>query len=182
MKFIDYYLQKQRYKRVLPHIKDGTSILDIGCFDDSFYQKANKDIEYTGIDPSITPSQLDKCKFVAGSFPNDLPAEGRYDIIVCLAVFEHISEDEKHAFAQKCHEILNDRGRIYLSVPSPRVDDILHLLLKLKLADGMDHEAHHHFDVSKTESYFTETGLSLLQHKKFQFGLNNLFVFEKVCN
>jgi hypothetical protein len=77
------------------------------------------------------------------------------------------------------YNLLKPKGRVIVTVPSPQVDYILEILLKLKLIDGMSLEEHYGFKPSDTEIIFSK-GFKLIKKKKFQLGLNNLYVFEKV--
>jgi hypothetical protein len=49
----------------------------------------------------------------------------------------------------------------------------------VRLIDGMSLEQHYGYDITQTPALFCSAGFTLLNAKKFQFGLNNLFVFEK---
>jgi hypothetical protein len=42
----------------------------------------------------------------------------------------------------------------------------------------MEAEQHHHFDVGLVKPLFESHGFRLVVHERFQWGLNNLFVFE----
>ena len=64
-------------------------------------------------------------------------------------------------------------------MPSPRVDDILHVLLKLHLIDGISAHEHYGFKPEGTPQIFPPPAFHLLRRQRFQLGLNNLFVFEK---
>lgn len=70
-------------------------------------------------------------------------------------------------------------GRIIATVPEPAVDRIVDVLLRLGLADGMALHEHHGFSPSETRAIFEPAGFRLLAHRRFQLGLNNLFVFER---
>jgi hypothetical protein len=60
------------------------------------------------------------------------------------------------------------------------VDRLLDILLHLRLAHGMAVEEHHGFNPRSVPEIFGSRGeLLLIRHRKFQLGLNNLFVFEK---
>ena len=64
-----------------------------------------------------------------------------------------------------------------LTVPSPRVDQILDVLTALKIADGMSLEQHQGIEPAQVQNIFQPAGMDLEKHEQFQFGLNNLFVF-----
>lgn len=49
----------------------------------------------------------------------------------------------------------------------------------VRLSDGMSLEQHYGYDIAQTPDLFCAAGFALLKASKFQFGLNNLFVFEK---
>jgi len=68
---------------------------------------------------------------------------------------------------------------VILTVPSPLVDHILALLRFLGLIDAMTLEQHYGFDPRQTVPLFNSSGFRLIRHRKFELGLNNLFVFEK---
>jgi hypothetical protein len=67
---------------------------------------------------------------------------------------------------------------VILTVPSTRVDALLHLLKRVRLIDGMALEEHSGFDPDDTPSLFYRAGFRLLESHKFQLGLNRLFIFE----
>jgi hypothetical protein len=58
------------------------------------------------------------------------------------------------------------------------VDRILRVLMRLRILDGMETEQHYGFDPQLTAGIFTTAGLALQTARRFQFGLNNIFVFE----
>jgi hypothetical protein len=60
------------------------------------------------------------------------------------------------------------------------VDWILAVLKFLRLIDGMSLEEHHGYQVKQTTAIFSAKSFRLLRRKRFQLGLNNLFVFERV--
>ena len=74
--------------------------------------------------------------------------------------------------------MLKDDGRLIVTVPHPFVDNILDILMALRLIDGQALEEHHGFDPDSLVDVLSK-GLVLKNRRKFQLGLNNVFIFEK---
>jgi SAM-dependent methyltransferase len=180
MKRLDYYLQNWRYTIVEPFIPDECEILDIGGFDGSFLLRIEDKIKRgVCIDPFIKNRKNKKFEFIQGKIADSLPfADHTFDVIVMLAVFEHLGIYQK-PIASESFRILKQDGLVILTVPSKAVDYILKVLIRIHLIDGMSVEEHVHFRGSDTVRIFREGGFILQQWSKFQFGLNNLFVFMK---
>jgi len=179
MKHIDLYLQKQRVNTTTPFIKNRDSILDIGCGDGALfklYEKKGIGFFGIGIDTSLHGDIIENnYTLLKDSFPSSR-IKNKFDIITVLAVFEHIPENEIEQFVLSCKERLNPGGKIILTIPHPFVDYLLQILKFLRLIE-MDIQQHHKYDIKRTIGLFEKKGFKLLQHKTFQFGLNNLFIF-----
>jgi 2-polyprenyl-3-methyl-5-hydroxy-6-metoxy-1,4-benzoquinol methylase len=184
MKLIDRILQKWRISKALRHVPTGSRVLDIGCFEGELFIHADNRLRGgLGMDPKLADSSnknpRENVTLINGFFPKDIPlGTENFDVITALAVFEHIPEEELQNFVAACHAKLNTGGRVILTVPSPFVDTILDVLLKLRLIDGMSVEEHHGLSVKGIPDLFTG-GFTLLKRTTFQLGLNNLFVFLK---
>jgi 2-polyprenyl-3-methyl-5-hydroxy-6-metoxy-1,4-benzoquinol methylase len=184
MKFLDQFLRDWRIKMVKPYVRTNDKVLDIGCFDATLFEKlSTKRIkESIGIDPLLkAPITSEYYTLLPGKFPKDL--KGRYNskfnCITMLAVLEHIPKKEQLQLSKDCYDYLDPSGRIIITVPSPFVDHILWILTKLHLIEGMSVEEHYGFKVDEVPELFNAKQFKLIKHKKFQLGLNNLFVFEK---
>ncbi len=182
MKRIDRILQKARIRQAAKFIRQGDSVLDIGSSDGVMFDELRGVIsEGTGIDPLIKAvTKKDNYILLPGYFPEAVPDNRTYDAITLLAVLEHIPSDKQMDFAIACWKHLNPSGRVIITVPSPRVDDILNVLKFLRLIDGMSLEEHYGFEINQTKKAFHEGLFKKILHETFQLGLNNLFVFEKV--
>ena len=182
MRYIDRVLQKARIRKAKIFIPPGSYVLDIGCSDGTLFDQLNKRISGgIGIDLAIE-KELHKGKYVLypGNFPNDFPSQDHlFDVITLLAVVEHIPVNQQTILATGCAVNLQQGGRVIVTAPSPFVDKILDLLLRFNLIDGMSLEQHFGFEPKLVPTIFLPCGFRLIDHKKFQFGLNNIFVFEK---
>jgi 2-polyprenyl-3-methyl-5-hydroxy-6-metoxy-1,4-benzoquinol methylase len=181
MKFLDKYLRDVRIARARPFVRKGDLVLDVGCRDGvMFRQWAGLIGHGIGIDPTLTRVEKTQAyELWPGLFPDALPAGTRCDAITMLAVLEHIQPQDQAKLAEVCYELLNDHGRIVVTVPSPRVDDILRVLVRLHLVEGMSVQEHYGFQPAQTPRIFPPPRFKLIKRARFQFGLNNLFVFEK---
>jgi len=179
MRFLDRRLQDWRIIVARPWLRRGDRVLDVGCGDGALFSKLRWLGHGVGIDPTASPA-AGPPRIVRGSFPDDLDGDERFDTIVALAVFEHVALGEGGQFAKGCRSHLRPGGRVVMTVPSPIVDRILHWLMRLHLVDGM--EAHQHWGLrpSDVPSIFEEHGLYLAHHRRFEFGVNHLFVFTAV--
>ena len=181
MKWLDLFIRDLRIKKAFPYLSNAKQVLDIGSGDGELCRLlANHGIKGIGIDTCSNEAFVPEgFKFVLGSFPDALPNGKSFDAISVLAVLEHISEDKKTAFVKACFERLSVEGFIVLTVPSPKVDVILSVLKFMRLVDGIAIDQHHGFSPVEVKPLFELAGFKLFVHKKFQFGLNNLFIFKK---
>jgi 2-polyprenyl-3-methyl-5-hydroxy-6-metoxy-1,4-benzoquinol methylase len=179
---LDRLLQRWRVAKVARFVAPGASVLDVGCGDAAFHRLVPHLGAYVGIDPAAEAVTRPGFRLVRGVFPDDCPDLGPVDAVVMLATLEHVPAAELPAFVRRCAAVLRPAGRMVLTVPHPRVDAILHLLVRLGLVDDEEMKVHEHsgFDTSRTAGIFEAGGFRLLRHDVFQLGLNNLFVFEKV--
>jgi len=182
LKAIDRLLVFWRIAKATPFIPPGGRVLDVGSADGALFRsRAMRHSKGVGIDPQLARSvELGDHRLIAGAFPDDLDDAGPFEAITMLAVLEHLSADELKRVRDACLRLLAPGGVIVATVPSPRVDAILHRLMKLRLIAGMAVHEHHGLDPEAVPSTFTCDGLRLTTRRTFQFGLNNLLVFTRV--
>lgn len=179
MKALDRELQRQRIAKALPFLDPGSTVLDIGCADGAFFAAARDKVAGgVGIDLQEPESWVgEPFELRVGPFPDVLHAGETFDAIVALAVVEHVPEDGLAIWAKAIPEHLKPGGRLIITTPSPRVDEILHALIRLRIIDGMEAHEHHGFDPASVPGIFGSDALVLEVQKRFQLGLNHLFVF-----
>jgi 2-polyprenyl-3-methyl-5-hydroxy-6-metoxy-1,4-benzoquinol methylase len=182
MTSIDSALQRWRIAKAVQHVAPGARVLDIGSSDGVMFRELGDKLgSGLGVDPTLkTDRDLGRIQFKAGLFPDAIPAGCEpFDVITMLAVLEHFPDDAYAGLGANCAKFLKPGGKIVITVPSPLVDHILVVLKWLRLIDGMSLEEHHGYDTKRTQTIF-QPHFRLVRHQRFQLGLNNLFVFEKV--
>jgi 2-polyprenyl-3-methyl-5-hydroxy-6-metoxy-1,4-benzoquinol methylase len=184
MKVLDKLIRYWRVEVALCNCpKNMKNVFDIGC-DDSYLLKKLKSntSRQDGVDPRLDADVADNSSEIKrGFFPSaiqDYQMEGIYDAIFALAVFEHFSEEDLQKSATVISKMLSPKGKLIITIPEPVVDKILDILIFFRLIDGQATEEHHGFDPDTLVTCFSKS-LRLVKQDKFQFGLNNLFVFER---
>ena len=181
MKALDRELQRQRIAKALPFIPTGSSVLDIGCSHGAFFAAAGDRVETgVGIDLQKPDSWVDgPYELRVGEFPDVLEPGETFDAIVALAVVEHVPREGLEIWAKAIPDLLTPGGRLIMTTPSPKVDEILHVLIKLRILDGMEAHEHYGFDPRTVPEIFGSDALVLEKRARFQLGLNHLFVFRR---
>lgn len=178
MRYLDKAIQRARIRRAIARIGHGGHILDVGCHQGELRDALDgRSCTYIGIDPDVTSPSED---IVRGHFPDDVPAtweNGSFDHVVALAVLEHIKVDELGSLFAEVRRLLTPEGTLIATVPSPFTDRILDVLVKLRLIDGMDLDAHDGLSIDQLKAAATEAGLELTEHRHFQLRLNNVLVW-----
>jgi 2-polyprenyl-3-methyl-5-hydroxy-6-metoxy-1,4-benzoquinol methylase len=182
MKFLDRAIQRWRIAKACPFIVPGTRILDIGTGDGALFRQLKTAGEGSmGVDSTLkTDTRIGRVPLIAGLFPKDMPAAEPFDVITMLAVLEHFPPSEYDQLGRSCVRFLKPGGLLIITVPSAFADRILAALKFFKLIHGMSLEEHYGYDVRQTATIFPPENFRLLRRKKFQLGLNNLFVFERL--
>jgi 2-polyprenyl-3-methyl-5-hydroxy-6-metoxy-1,4-benzoquinol methylase len=185
MKFLDKVIRYWRVKVALSNSPNNMdSVFDIGCDDGYLLDKLRYiSKRCDGVDPRLNADSIcSTSEIKKGFFPaviEDYQMQGAYDAVFALAVFEHFTEEDMQKSASVIYQMLSPGGRLIITVPNPFVDRILDILLFFRLIDGQSLDEHHGFEPNEVLTYFSEV-LKLVKRKRFQFGLNNIFIFEKV--
>jgi len=181
MRVGDYLLLYWRMQVAARWIPPESRVLDIGCHQGELLKLLDAKIAPSvGLDPLYRANTDSKRHlFFAQKFQESLPfANNSFDVIVLLATIEHIHE--KSVIASEARRLLNPGGRVVITVPAPLVDRILSILLALRIVDGMSLEEHHGFSPDDLTDIFMREGFRLKSRRRFQLGLNNLYIFERL--
>ena len=177
---IDRLLQRWRFRKAKRFIPPGARVLDVGADDGALFRYLGDRLGMgIGIDPAARSHADRRWRVIGGRFPDDVPPE-RFGVITALAVLEHIPDDALGLFRDACIGHLEPGGVFVATVPSPAVDRILHVLERFRLIHGMALHEHHGFEASCTPTVFSARALRLRRARRFQLGLNHLFVFERL--
>lgn len=117
-------------------------------------------------------------KFLSGGLElltrENLP---RVDLVVALAVIEHLDETQIREFALKLADLVKPSGQMLLTIPHPLVDKIVDVGISLHLLAGQDIDSHQGLKPLSAMNIIESAGWVLKSWKKFQFGLNNELIF-----
>lgn len=177
MTWVDRYLQERRIKAALPWIPPQSHVLDVGCYDGALFRRgASRISSGVGIDVLESPTwDFVHYEFRNGRFPDSLQPDEKFDAVVMLAVVEHVTDDELARWFAAIPERLTDNGRVIITVPSPLVDRILKIGIRLRLLEGMEVHQHHGFDPNSMQALYAPH-FRVERRRRFELGLNHLFV------
>ncbi len=130
-----------------PLLKDGMSILDIGCGTGRLYQlfKKFQGIDYVGLDQSEGQIAVAKKDFPDATHVvaemTELPFEDeRFDMIYCIATFHHLPNEELRIKAlNEMKRVLKPGGHIIMTNWNLRANSVKKVVAKGRLKqDGQD--------------------------------------------
>jgi len=151
-------------------------IIDYGCGAGALAPYCDVD-SYIGIDIDIEVIAIAKKLNPGFIFQSDFPDNRLYDVIVSLAVIEHVNDPEN--LLKKFKSVLKNDGKIVLTTPTPSVDWIHDVGSKLGLFSSHANEEHEQLiDYKSMNVYASNVGLKVDNYKKFLFGANQLFVLK----
>lgn len=182
------YLRNKRTSLISPYLKG--DILDIGCGPARNLEVLEKYgipfSSYTGIELDSHLVKELKSKFSSYDFysvdldTQVLPVSKKFDVIILLAVIEHIF-NLKFLFSQ-LSELLKPTGIIVLTTPTPFGNDVVHRFgASIGLFDREGGQDDHIviFNQKRLQILGNEVGLTLKEYKSFQFGCNQLAVYQR---
>lgn len=119
-------LYNLRSEIVIELAKEGTCYkwLDIGCGDGKFVSTVKEVADIVvGIDISESGLQFARClvpqvKFCLMDSSQMAFPDSSFDVISCLDVLEHLSEQKLKETLNEIHRVLKDNGALIISVPS----------------------------------------------------------------
>lgn len=183
MTLVDKFIRWYRVRMALKVLPRGGDLLDVGCHDGYLIAKAAPRFQRClGIEAqTIEFNRVGKADYLIGKFPQDLPKDKRFDCITMLAVAEHFPEDVFYCLPDICAGLLMTGGRLVVTQPAIMTDHVLSVLQFFRLIDEDVHiEEHKGLNpLHLVETFQKHPDFTCAYFRKFQFGLNNLMVFQK---
>lgn len=178
----DNFTYRELLSLLQKHSLDTKKILDIGCGVGTIdFYLVKKGADVLGIDISQNAiliarknaqnfSLNKKARFEAVNFPESVP-KGKFDIIVCSEVLEHLKQDK--TAITKIKNLLQNGGMVIASSPSLNAP-----LYKMGLLKGFDWEVGHlrRYTLESFVKLFESSGFKVLETKKTEGVLRN-FLF-----
>lgn len=178
------FLEKQRLKFAGSYLTG--NVLDLGCGNAALYQQYQKRIDkYIGIDSNKHIIQKNSKSYPEAVFytknldDEDLRFEDKFDVIVMIALIEHIFNQKK--LFSEVKKYLKPNGVIVITTPTPFGNDFVHAIgckigLFAKKA-GDDHIII--YNKKRFEILAKEIGLKIAKYETFEFGLNQFVILTK---
>lgn len=174
-----------RLKTISKEIKGG-NILDFGCGRGDLLKFLSCFDFYIGVDIDIFT--IKKCRerirkqnvfFQTLSEFIEKPQLRNFDYIVLAAVLEHLDNPKNTISWLK--EFLNENGKIIITTPTRIADIFLSFGSKIGIFSREAYKEHKiYFNKKSFQILAEELGFKIKKYKKFELGLNQLLILEKL--
>lgn len=175
-------LERLRLQWAIRHIPQGSSVLEIGCGRAAILEYPHlHPIKYVGLD--IIPELIERNRLRhpghefhrLNAEDEDLVSLGRFDVVLMLALIEHLSGPE--GLIRKVKALLQNGGQIILTTPHPRGEWALKMGSHVGLW-SRESQAEHRALLSRDELYrlAASGGFRDILYRSFLFGMNQLLI------
>ena len=186
---IDHSIARMRFRAALPHIGPNSRVCDLGCGLEAAFLHFASDRIVVGVgvddqveDDPVLPSGGEGAQIrrVHADITSPIPLpSGSFDHVTMLAVLEHLPNPEP--VFREAFRLLVPAGSLVLTWPSGLVDPILNVLHTFHfISDEMESDEHQkRRPVDEIQAMLRTIGFRSFDHRRFEFGLNNLMVAYK---
>jgi ubiquinone/menaquinone biosynthesis C-methylase UbiE len=172
-------LKEERLNIVLKKLKGKT--LDIGCGDNELIKSYRKHGDNGVGADVIKTKEVDRLI----KNPPNLPFKNRsFDSVSLVASLNHINKNNREKLLKEIKRVLKKKGRVIVTMINSFVGFLCHKLTYWDSDQNLrkiDFKKEEDYGLSSkyVESLFEKEGFNLSIKKRFLYGLNILFVFEK---
>lgn len=168
------FLRDKRLAVARPYLRG--RVLDLGCAEGHLaaYVPAN---DYVGVDLDEDILVVARANWPDHTFlcPDALDSGERFDMIVALAVIEHVPDPE--GWLRRWVRHLLPGGRVVLTTPHARWEPLHGFAARFSLTSEEAHDEHDTtFDEASITALIRAVGLDLTIYKRFLGGMNQLIV------
>ena len=128
--------------------------------------------EWIIVEPNPEETQPDNVTIIQTFFDDEFNTDKEIDIIIHSHLLEHIHNP--HSFFKKCHSILKDNGKMFISVPD------MEFLIKNKYSPNniLHFEHTYYLDMNVLEYLAKQNGFEITRVKNY----NNHSIFHKLLH
>ena len=179
--FFDPLFAWLRRHRIRPHIRQGSSLLDVGCGKgELLFGMADVLGQGVGIDQRIANRIVGNIRLYGGRIDATLPfSDGSFDAVSLLAVLEHLEHPE--AILREIRRVLRPGGRALITVPTVYAKPVLEFLafrLGLVSREGVaDHKRYYTKTILARD--LGRAGFAIERIHYFELGFNLFAAAEK---
>jgi len=176
--WISPYLRRQRFEAAAPHLHD--RVLDVGCGDGRL-SNCVRAVLYVGVDSNPAVLQIARSLHPGVRFDSQPPPDSVFDTVACLATVEHMRE--LPTILRTIWKHLRPHGTLVITTPSPGFRWLHELGAGLGFCSAEAARDHHQFlGRDELDRLCRECGFRMTIYRTFLFGLNQLFVFERLAD
>ena len=179
---LDRLIARMRFRAAYPHINPGSKVCDFGCgLYAAFLDFASDKIaEGVGVDDQVESGMLGRWRCLRSDLGSPLPLEAEsFNHVTMLAVLEHLPQPAP--ILREAYRLLKAEGSLILTWPAAMVDPILNVMHMARLISSeMESQEHQkRIPVASLVAMLRSIGFRRYEHRRFEFGLNNLLVASK---
>ncbi len=176
---------KGRRNRIAARFAHG-DILDLGCGSADILAYIEKHGIYVGVDNNremmeglSSEGNTTEASFIFRDLDDGgLNLPNAFDTVFLIAVIEHLKAPGR--LLEEMHDLLKDNGSVVVTTPTPLADKLHAHMSKIGFTHKDAVRQHHHlYARDELVALFSSHGYILFRYKRFELGLNQLFVFHE---
>ena len=178
------FLEKHRNRLAARYARG--KILDLGCGPARILQYLEPDQDYVGVDikrelverlqSSVTRENTRFYSADIKDFIQDM--DETFDTILMIAFIEHL--EDPGSMLESAARLLDENGTLVITTPTPFADRLHGLLATMGLTSKDAVEEHYSlFSRQDMEALLSSIDIKIGRCKRFELGLNQLFICEK---